>query len=201
MTTASTTPAAVTQPLGVKKVFLVVGIVCIVGFFIDMLVLAIPPAPMALEWRFGFMQQLSDRAIILFLGAALVLYALPGSGMLGRYLAMGCLIAGIFFPLSCVLVVRDNLVAQGQALTNIGDQAQQLQTQVEAARSSPDLPEEITLEQLQDASLQIDTQAEALTQNTRTSISKSILSSAGRLIVFGVGFLGLGRYGISRKNS
>jgi hypothetical protein len=196
MANISVPPTADNTSLGSRSIALILGMACILVFLAAIATFSIPPDPMALEWRVAFMQQVSARIIILFLGAALILFSLLGRGSLSRYFALTCLVVGLLLPLSCLLVVRDSLKVQSQVFTDIDERADQVQEQLQVAENNPDLPAEITPEQLDAAVLAIDDQAENLRQNTRNDVSKSMVSVAGKLIVFGMGFVGLGRFGI-----
>ncbi|MBE9109969.1 hypothetical protein IQ273_11170 [Nodosilinea sp. LEGE 07298] len=177
---------------------MILGLACIVCFVANMATFAIPPSPMALEWRLGFLQQVGNRSILLFLGAAMLLYCTLDFHSLVKPLALACLIGGILLPLSCVLLVRDHLVLQNQTLTTIDNQSQALQTQIQAAENDPNRPTEVTPELLQQAVTQVESQTESLIQNARDNTTKSIVSSAGSLIVVGLGLISLGRFGIKR---
>lgn len=180
-----------------KAVFIVVGIACIVGFALNVLTSAIPPNPMALEWRVAFMQQVSGRGILLFLGMALVLYGSLEQRSLARVLALICLIGGIVFLLSGVLVIRDALTLQDQALGNIDSQLEELQSQIQTA----ELPPEITQKRLDEELVQIEAQASNFKQTARSTTTKSMVAILGSQIVVGLGFLSLGRFGIKGTRS
>ncbi|MEA5448608.1 hypothetical protein VB780_08535 [Leptolyngbya sp. CCNP1308] len=181
-----------------SKIFLILGLACIVGFVINMATFAIPPNPMALEWRLVFLQQIGNRSILLFLGTAMLLYSLLDLPSLVKPLALACLIMGIVLPLSCVLLVRDHLVLQTQTMTSIDNQAQALQTQIQIAENDPSRPTEVTPELLQQAMAQVESQTDSLIQNARNNTTKSIVANAGNLIVIGLGLISLGRFGIKQ---
>jgi hypothetical protein len=181
----------------VAKVFCrIVGFTCLAGFLIDLVALVLPPALGSVEWRIGLLQQLSDRSIVILLGAALSMYGMMQSQRYLRGLAIACLVTGISFHLSCILLFRDAAVLQAQTVNNISSQAAQLQSRIQQAQSDVDLPTEVTPEQMQQASQTVANQAEALRRNTRTGILRAGLASIGNLIVVGLGLIGLGRYGM-----
>ncbi len=182
---------------GAKQLCLIVGLVCLAGFAVDMLAIGMPPNPFDLPWRINFLQQMGDRSIILLFGSALLLYSLLGNRRLSRSLSLILLGVGVAFVLSSVLVIRDSLTLRDQTLNNISAQEQQIQTQIEDSRGNPELPPEVTTEQLNEAAQQISTQADQLKQNTRNGITKAGLASIGNLIVVGMGLLGLGRFGLT----
>lgn len=179
----------------------IVGLVCLVGFAIDMVALAFPPDPLSLQWRVNLLQQLGDRSIVLLFGTALTFYGIVDTRRWVKPYSLACLVIGSMFLLSSILVIRDGLTLQQQTIETISSQANQLQTQIQETRSNGELPENITLEQLQQASQLVSTQAETLKQNTRTTITKAGFSGVGNLAVVGLGLLGLGRYGLKLRRS
>lgn len=173
----------------------IVGFACLAGFLVDLFVLTFPPALGNIEWRIGFLQQLGDRSVILLFGLALILYGMLDSRRWRRRLAMTCLILGVLFNLSCILVIRDSLTFQQQVMTNINARASQVQTQIQKAQQDPKAAPNITPEQLQQASQQLTSQAAAVKENTKTSVMKTSISSVGNLVVVGLALIGLGQYG------
>lgn len=182
-----------------KNISLIVGLTCLAGFIVDMVSLGVPPNPMSLEWRMSFLQQVSDRSIILVFGIALFMFGSFDSKRTLRQLGIFCLVVGVLFQLACILVIRDSIILQQQALNNISNQASQLQTQIQQSTSNPNAPQNITPEQVQQATQLVTTQAESLKQNARTGITRASIASIGNLIVVGLGMLGLGRYGLQRR--
>ncbi|MEM1254764.1 MAG: HpsJ family protein [Cyanobacteria bacterium P01_H01_bin.21] len=186
------------QAPAAKNICLIVGFTCLLGFLVDMLVLTTPPDLFALEWRINVMQQVGDRSIVLLLGVGMLMFSTFEKRTLKRSLGYICLAVGVAFILSCGVVIRDNLVLQKQALQNISNQEQQIQSQIEQVQQGGSLPEQVTLEQLQQASQQLTRQATTLKQNARQGITKSSVASLGNLIAVGLGLMGLGRLGIKR---
>lgn len=177
----------------------IVGLTCLAGFLIDMLALALPPVLGSPEWRVGILQQLGDRSIILLFGTALIMYGNLDSRLWLRRLALFCLLAGIAFHLSCILVIRDGMELQQRAAKNISAQAAQLQTQIQQGQNNPTATAKITPEQLERASQLVTNQAASLKQNAKTGIVKTGFSSIGNLLVVGLGLISLGRYGIQLR--
>lgn len=189
-----------THPAAGKNICLIVGLTCLLGFFIDTLVLGTPPNPLSLEWRVNLLQQMGDRSIVLLFAVALLMYAFFDQRKLKRSLGFVCLVLGIAFMLSCILVIRDSLILQNETLRNISNQERYAQSQIEEARSGDvELPSQVTAEQLQQASQQLANQASTLKQNARQGITKAGVASMGNLIAVGLGMLGLGRLGIKRS--
>ena len=186
-------------PTAGKNICLVVGLTCLLGFLVDTLVLSTPPDPLSLQWRVNLLQQVGDRSIVLLFAAALLMYSFLDQRQLKRSLGFICLVLGVAFMLSCILVIRDSLILQSETLQNINNQEQQVQYQIEKAREGgADLPGTVTPEQLQQASQQLANQASTLKQNARQGITKAGVASMGNLIAVGLGMLGLGRLGIKR---
>jgi len=177
-----------------KPLCRIVGIACLVGFVVDILILALPPALGNPEWRTGFLQQMSDRSIVLLFGSALTIYGSLELRALRKQLGVACLAIGVIYLLSCVLVIRDGLKLNDLAVKNITDQAAQVQTQIETAKNDPTAAPNVTSEQLQQASQLVDTRAVTLKQNAKTGIMKTSISIVGNLVVIGIALISLGRY-------
>lgn len=178
-----------------KPLCQIVGLACIAGFLIDVLALTFPPAFANLEWRVGFLQQFSDRSVILLFGLALFMYGLMDARAWRKRLAMGCLALGVVFLLSSVLVIRDGMALQELATNNISTRAAQLQTQLQDTKSNPEVAGKITSDQLNQVAQQVTNQATSLKQNAQTGILKTGVASVGNFIVVGLALIGMGRYG------
>lgn len=187
---------------GVKTICQLVGLACLAGFAIDMLVILLPPQLGSAEWRLGFMQQLGDRGIIFLLGSALTIAGSLGSRRRLRQFSSFCLLAGVVIVLSSFLVIMDGLALQQRATTTIDTQASQLQNRLRDAQANPtSLGANVTLEDIKKTSQQLTGQAEALKKNAKTTVVKTGVASVGNLAVVGLGLLGIGRTGLllSRK--
>ena len=179
-----------------KPLCRIVGIACLAGFVVDLLILALPPALGNPEWRVGFLQQMSDRSIILLFGTALTLYGNLESRPWRKQLGMASLVLGVVFLLSCVLTIADSLALNGMAAKNIANQAAQVQTQIQNAKNNPTAAPNVTPEQLQQATQLVNTKAVTLKQTAKTSILKSAIAIVGNLVVIGLALISLGRYGM-----
>lgn len=199
MTSIPQPPLARSQAPLASTIFWVIGLACIAGFIINLLAIAIPPDPMALEWRVGFMQQVSGRSILFFLGLAMAIYGSLERPYIARYLALVCLVAGILFSLSGVIVIRDGLVVQNQALRDIRSEATEIRSQLQTAQDNPNLPAEVTPERIEEALGQVAVQAQALSENARTTTTNALLSTLSTQVVIGVGLLALGRFGLKHS--
>ena len=174
----------------------IVGVACVAGFIIDVLSLLFPPALGNIEWRIALLQQVGDRSIILLFGLALLMYGSLESRRLRKRLAIACLVLGVLFNLSCVLVIRDGLAFQETATNTISAQASTLQNQIQAVQpGSTQGKVKVTAEDIQKASQALTQQATTLKQNAKTGIVKTSLSSIGNLVIVGVALIGLGQYG------
>ena len=181
---------------GAKQIALIVGLACLAGFIVDILLLGMPFSPFNLQWRVGFLLQLGDRSIVLLIGTGLFIYSQIGNRTFIKPLSLLCLATGVAFLLSCIIIISDGLTLQDQAVSRISTQVEELQTQIEASRGSAELPADIEPEEFEIASQRVTSQAEALKQNTRQGITKAGLSSAGNLVAVGLGLVGLGRFGL-----
>jgi len=173
----------------------IVGFACLAGFLVDILALSFPINLGNIEWRIGFLQQFSDRSVIALFGLALIMYSIMDFRRWRRRLAMFCLVTGVVFILSCILVIRDGLTLQQTTLTNITNQASQLQTQIEQAQKDPKVAPNLSPQQLEQAAQTLSTRAVVLKENTKTTVLKTSVSSVGNLIVIGLALIGLGQYG------
>lgn len=187
------------QAPSVHTIFLIIGLACMAGFVANLLASTVPPDPMALEWRIGFMQQVSGRGILFFLGLAMAVYGSLERPALARLLALLCLVVGILFALSGVIVIRDGLVLQNQAVRNIESEATEIRSQLLTARDNSNLPAEVTPDRIEEALVQVEAQAQALLENARGQTTKSMMSMLSTQVVVGVGLLALGRFGLKHS--
>jgi hypothetical protein len=160
-----------------------------------MVALALPLGSGA-AWRASLLQQMGDRSIVLLIGLALLIYGFWENSRLRKPFSYAALAVGVAFLLSSILVIHDGLVLQTQTIDRIGQEATQLQTQVEQSRTNPEITANATPDDFAQALQAIDRQAETLKQNAKTSLTKASLSSVSNLVVMGIGLLGLGRVGI-----
>ena len=202
MVSIPNSPPTSNYSYGVKGICYIVGLVCIVGFFADMLILGLPPQLGNLQWRVSILQQFGDRSIILLFGTALILFGNMGKRRLLKRISRFCLLGGVVFFLICLLAIADSIALQQRTLTNISTQESQLQTQIRNAQENPSaVGNNITAEDLQKASQLLANQANSLKQNAKTSVLKTGAASVSNLIVVGLGLIGLGRYGMSLRKA
>lgn len=180
----------------------IVGLTCLAGFALDMLILGLPPSLGNPQWRVSFIQQMSDRSIVLLIGAALTIFGNLDSRRWLKRASMFCLVAGIAFLLSCILVIADGLSLRQQAVNTISTQESQIQTRIRDAQSNPKaVGENVSVEDLKRLSQQLTDQANTLKQSAQTSVIKTGAASVSNLVVIGLGLIGLGRYGMSLRKS
>ncbi|MFK8186049.1 MAG: HpsJ family protein [Phormidesmis sp.] len=182
------------SPLG-KQLCLVIGLVCLIGFVLDMLTLTLPLNPFDLPWRVNVLQVAGDRGIIPLMGLALIMYGVSTQKRLKKALSLFCLGLGVACLLTSILVIRDSLIMRSQAIDNINRQETQLQTRIDETQESGELPPEISADQLSVATQQIANRAEALKQNTAQGIARKGVSSISNLCVIGLGLIAVGRVG------
>lgn len=191
----SISSSASANSLGGQVIARIVGFTCLAGYLFDVAMLAFPIGAGA-AWRSGVLQQMGDRSVVLFLGLAFILYSFWDNKALRKPFAYAAMGVGMFFLLLCLLVIRDTLVLQTRAAETIGSQATELQTQIEQGRTNPEITANATPQDFENALRQVETQAETLTQNAKTSITKLGITSLGNLVIAGIGLLSLGRVGI-----
>lgn len=170
----------------------VVGLTCVFGFIVDMTALTFPLGS-GTAWRVGLLQQMGDRSIVLLIGIALLIYSAWENQSLRKTLSYITLGLGSLFLLICLFVVRESFSLHSQAVNNIGNQATQLQTQVEQSRSNPEIAANATDDDFTNALRAIDTQAETLRQNAKTTITRTGIASTSNFAVVGIGLLSLSR--------
>lgn len=185
--------------ISVKSLCLIVGLASLSGFVLDLLVLGLPPNLFDSQWRLSFLQQLGDRGIILLIGAALTLFGFLQNRRLTRQIAFACIIVGILFHLSIILIIQDSITLRNQAIQNIGNQMAQVQARAEEVQQSSQLPSNITPEKVDQVYQKIANQAESVKQNTQVNITRSAIKSCGNFVIIGLGLVGLGRFGIHKR--
>jgi hypothetical protein len=136
---------------------------------------------------------MGDRSIVLLIGVGLLIYSAWENQSLRKTLGLVSLGLGSLFLMICLFVVRASFSLHAQAVNNIGSQATQLQTQVEASRSNPQITANATEDDFTNALRAIDTQAETLKQNATTTITRGGVASTSNFAVVGLGLLSLGR--------
>ncbi|WOD39256.1 hypothetical protein [Nodosilinea sp. E11] len=179
-----------------QSLSIIVGLACLTGFLVDVAILAVPLDPLDLQWRISLLQQVGDRGIVLLFGLSLLTYGLLNNRSWRKQLALLCLLLGVGFSLSGILVVRDTLKFQTMTLTTITHQQAQVRTQIETARANPAaVSPDLTPEALQQAAQLLDERVNMAKQNTRTGMLKVGAGSIGNLVVLGIALIAVGRFG------
>jgi len=185
---------------GIKTIARIVGFTCFCGFIVDIIALTFPIGEGA-AWRVGLLQQMGDRSIVLLFGLALILLSFWDNKQLRKPFSYAALGVGVLFLLFCILIIRDSLVLQSLAADRIGQQASELQTQVEQNQTNSEITENASPEDFDEALRLIDSRARSMKQNAKTSITRVGITSVGNFIVVGIGLLSLGRVGIGSGGS
>jgi hypothetical protein len=193
MTIAAKSTGAISTGRGI---FSIVGIACIVGFAIDILVAAFPLNPGSLEWRVGFLRQLSDRSIVPMIGLGFLMFACMDARTLRKQLGYVGMATGVLCLMLGVLAIRDGVTLQSETLKTINGRASQVQQQIQEAQAKPPAGAKITPQDVEQAMKQIEERSQAMQTNAKGSILKTGANSVGNLVVVGLALIGLGRYGV-----
>lgn len=178
-----------------------VGLVCLVGFLFNVLILVLPPNLGNVEWRVEVVRRISDTSILLVFGTALLIESSNKRSQQKLYsrLSMGI---GLVFLLVCLLTIADNVKLHQQAVTTISNQESQLQTQIRDAQSNPSaIRGDLSADDFKRASELLASQSRTLKQNAKNTVVKTGATSVSNLIVAGLGLIGLGRYGMSMSRA
>ncbi|MDJ1178408.1 HpsJ family protein [Roseofilum sp. BLCC_M91] len=134
------------SPLASRSLQLV-GLVMIVSFIIDILIIAIPPELLSPQWRLSFTSQFIDRGVIPLVGVALLLGGVwikesegtssSKQGMLRSAAVLVSLVLGIVYLLVVPLHSIDTVRSRNRALRNLEAQAQQAEEQLQAQLDNP----------------------------------------------------------------
>jgi hypothetical protein len=176
----------------------IIGLVCLIGFAVDILAAALPPRVDNLQWRIAVIEQIANRGIVVLMGAGLLLISLETRRSIKR-LAQTTMVAGVLALVLSGLVIFNSMALQGQSQASINSRAAQLQAQLEQAQTDPKLAEQLKASKLPELQRQIQDQASALKQQAETGVLKSGLSALGNLLVTGAGLIYLGRFGMTLR--
>jgi hypothetical protein len=198
MASISSTPStSVPVSYSAKGICQIVGLACLLGFVVDMLVFGLPANPGSLDWRTALMQQISDRSIIILFGAALLMFGSIDHRRWVIRFSTGCIILGTLYCVSSILVVADSLTLHQRTVSQISAQELQVKQQINNAQANPSaLGANVTAETLNQAAQQLGSQAQTAKRNSRTNTVKLAASSVGNLVVVGIGMISLGRFGM-----
>lgn len=192
------TPSAWVNPAGLSRI---VGFTCVAGFISDIAVAAMPIAIRSIQWRMNLLQQISDRGIVLLFGLSLLALSYAGKRLWNKRMGLISLIIGVFFLLSCIAFIKDSLSLQKAANTNVDTRATALQAQVQQQSENPQLQGQVTPKLIEEATQQINSQAELFKQNVKASTVRVALSALSNLLITGIAFISLGRYCIQTRRA
>jgi len=178
---------------GGKAIARIVAIACLTGFLVDMLILG-SPLGLTAQWRANFLQQMSERSIVLLFGSALLIYSSLELRKLRRQIGLACLVVGVVFLLSSVLVIRDSLSLNEQTSKAIDTQVSEVQKRIDAVKADASKAPQIKPEQLEQATQAIQAQSVTAKQGAQQNFLKAAMVTVGNLLVTGIALIGLGRY-------
>ncbi len=184
--------SSVSMPGG-KAIARIVAIACLTGFLVDMLILG-SPLGLTAQWRANFLQQMSERSIVLLFGSALLIYSSLELRKLRRQIGLACLVVGVVFLLSSVLVIRDSLSLNEQTSKAIDTQVSEVQKRIDAVKADASKAPQIKPEQLEQATQAIQAQSVTAKQGAQQNFLKAAMVTVGNLLVTGIALIGLGRY-------
>lgn len=177
----------------------IIGYACIIAFILNMLLLLLPPQFQDTAWRTNFLQQFSDRSIILLFGCGLVMAGIWDNPPRQRQLSLVCLFLGGIYLITCLLVVRDTIALRQLSIVNIDAQEAQVQTQLQEAQSKSTDGKPLTPEEIKRATKELSEQVATAKQNAQTTVIKTGINILINLTVVGLGLIGLGRFGLKAR--
>lgn len=185
-----------------QRLAFLIGSTFLLGFIIDILVIGLPPDPLSPQWRLNFLQQVSERSLLLFMGCILLLYSkLEGRLKQLKLLSIACLTTGLLLGLSSLVMIQDTLTLQQQAVATIDTQATELRTRINQGQQNAALSQQIPADAFSEALSSVESQAELLKQDAQTGAMKTLISSTGNVLLIGMGLIGIGRLGLLKSVS
>jgi hypothetical protein len=184
----------ITIDFTIQSVFAIIGWAAVAGFWVDVLVVMLPPST-SLEWRVEVLEQIANRSVVLILGTGFVLISSESRRWL-KWVSQGALLMGVALLLSCMLVIYNSIALQSLTVANLNTQATQMQKQIQQMQQSPPPDMKFTAEDLQKAAQELDAAAVTARRGAQAQVIKAGLVSAGNLLVAGVGMVLLGRFGM-----
>jgi len=176
----------------VRAICLIVGITSLAIFAWNILALALTADPRSVQWRVNFLEQIGSRSFALLFGFGLIMFYLTSHPTLNKRVGFVCLMTGIFFQMSCILIIHDTLTLQEQAIANIARQSQQVRTEIQENADGAE-------QEAEQAIQQITVQEGELQQRAKSDITRAGIVSLGNLFIPGIGLLLLGRIGLKSK--
>ena len=176
------------------KLCLIMALVSIVGFVVDVVVLALPLQLMEAAWRTEVLGYIADRSLVLLFGLGLLAFALQDNFLLRKPFSRLCLLIGLVYLLLCIPMFQGVVSLRQTAQLAIGQQKDQALEQIQAAQNN--LAEEgatPTPEEVTNATRQIGVQADQAERNAVRSLYKSLAGAIGNLLVAAFGAIALSR--------
>lgn len=183
----------------VHTLTLLTGIICVVGFGLDMLAISLSPALSSIEWRMGFMQQLGERCIILLFGGALLCYSLQTMPIRLKPIALMCCGLGLCISLSSVFYLQDSFRFRSLAIENLATQRQTLEQQIQQFTPEPASEFTVGPAQKEEAIELLREKTQTLSLRAKTSIQKTVTRTFCSLLLVGAGLIILGQMTLRSK--
>lgn len=179
-----------------KTSVFIVGLACLIIFFLDVMASALPLALSSVEWRLALLEEITNRAILLIIGSALLLYSAYGNRSFMKKLAVASLLSGIFFHLLCLFTILDTLEVKNQATEAVDNRATQLKIQLEDEQNSSVGESALSSKEIEQALFQISNQSESLKRDLNVDIVKVGVLHILKLVVMGLALIFMGRLGL-----
>jgi hypothetical protein len=181
------------QRTTLQKLSLIMAMACIAGFLIDLTAVVFPLSVLSAQWRLEVFRFAGDRSIVLLIGMALLLLCLQYSRFLKRVFSRLCLLLGVAYLLTSIVVFRDTIAVRDDSTRNIDLRAEQAVQQIKSAEApSLDAPQ-ISSEQLQQVTQQIFQQAQGMKSNATQQLLKTLFMTVGNLLVAGMVLIAMSR--------
>ena len=171
------------------------GIICIIGFSLDILAVSLGATFSSIEWRMGFVQQLGERCIIFLFGASLLFYTLQASTIRQKHgIAKIYCTLGLCICLSCFFYWQDGLRFRALATGNLNTQSQGLERQIQEfpSRSMDQSLSAVRQEQKEYAIKILQENTGKLAQRATTGLYKTVIRTSVSLLVVGFGLVVMG---------
>jgi hypothetical protein len=178
----------------VHQLCLIIGLASLSVFSIDIVVTALPLQPFNPGWQTDVINNIADRSLVGLIGIGLLAFPLSNIFFFKRPFSLLCLLLGVMYLLLSIPLFRGVLALRNNATFTIGQQESQAIEQLEALQLNP--PEgvtEIPPEQIENASQQIQRQAEARRRNAQQLLYKTLATAIGNLWVAGIATIALSR--------
>jgi hypothetical protein len=184
-----------TQSTRLQKLSLIMALACMAGFLIDLAAVLFPLRVLSAQWRLEVFQFAGNRSIVLLIGMALLVICLQHSRFLKRVFSRLCLLLGVVYLLTSIVVFKDTIAVRDASARNIDLQAEQAVQQIKSAEDSSLEAPSFSAEQLQQATQQIFQQAQGMKSNATQQLLKTLFMTVGNLLVAGMALIAMSRLG------